>query len=318
MSSWKIQKEIMANVKDYIDQRDNSINAIYMSYNACKVHDPNLFFAFVEGYDSPYYSMRIERISNKSVQPIICKSKDNVKKVYNLMESKGQHSKNLAIGYFVDADYDRNEEYNPNGRIFVTPCYSIENLYCTETCMIKILINEFHYQQNDEDYKNILQRYVDFQEEFNEAALNLNIWYCAVKRNNQLLKVDLGKDSLSEFVNVNWSDYTIGEVMSLDKICERYLDVPRPSSDDFVNAEDYLRQDPIQRIRGKFELHFTITFLMNIASEIKGKKKTILDRRQNNFNVGMSDAISRLSQYADDAYNLETYIKQCLLNTPNH
>ena len=54
------------NEKDkYIEARDNSIAKLYLEFDLCKNNNPNAFFAFFEGKDAPYYSMRIERISNK-------------------------------------------------------------------------------------------------------------------------------------------------------------------------------------------------------------------------------------------------------------
>lgn len=49
------------NEKDkYIEARDNSIAKLYLEFDLCKNNNPNAFFAFFEGKDAPYYSMRIE------------------------------------------------------------------------------------------------------------------------------------------------------------------------------------------------------------------------------------------------------------------
>ena len=80
------------NEKDkYIEARDNSIAKLYLEFDLCKNNNPNAFFAFFEGKDAPYYSMRIERISNKEVEPIKCKGKSNVKGIYKYLSKKNVH-----------------------------------------------------------------------------------------------------------------------------------------------------------------------------------------------------------------------------------
>lgn len=76
------------NEKDkYIEARDNSIAKLYLEFDLCKT-TILMLFCFFEGKDAPYYSMRIERISNKEVEPIKCKGKSNVKGIYKYLSKK--------------------------------------------------------------------------------------------------------------------------------------------------------------------------------------------------------------------------------------
>lgn len=118
------------NEKDkYIEARDNSIAKLYLEFDLCKNNNPNAFFAFFEGKDAPYYSMRIERISNKEVEPIKCKGKSNVKGIYKYLSKKNEYNR-YSTGFFIDKDYDDNELEYINNNFYVTPCYAIENFYC--------------------------------------------------------------------------------------------------------------------------------------------------------------------------------------------
>ena len=82
------------NEKDkYIEARDNSIAKLYLEFDLCKNNNPNAFFAFFEGKDAPYYSMRIERISNKEVEPIKCKYNPQ-NEMFRLLGTKRSFSQN--------------------------------------------------------------------------------------------------------------------------------------------------------------------------------------------------------------------------------
>lgn len=94
------------NEKDkYIEARDNSIAKLYLEFDLCKNNNPNAFFAFFEGKDAPYYSMRIERISNKEVEPIKCKGKSNVKGIYKYLSKKNEYNR-YSTGFFIDKDVE--------------------------------------------------------------------------------------------------------------------------------------------------------------------------------------------------------------------
>ena len=151
------------NEKDkYIEARDNSIAKLYLEFDLCKNNNPNAFFAFFEGKDAPYYSMRIERISNKEVEPIKCKGKSNVKGIYKYLSKKNEYNR-YSTGFFIDKDYDDNELEYINNNFYVTPCYAIENFYCNDKCLERILKCELGYNSSDEDFQKIKEDYLNFR-----------------------------------------------------------------------------------------------------------------------------------------------------------
>ena len=74
---------------------------------------------------------------------------------------------------FIDKDYDNNEMEYINNNFYVTPCYAIENFYCGDKCLERILKCEFGYNSSDEDFQKIKEDYLKFQNSYNASILLL-------------------------------------------------------------------------------------------------------------------------------------------------
>mgnify|MGYP002377767911 CR=1 FL=1 len=141
-------------------------------------------YCFFEGYeDRTYYSIRIKNIScaNKYAD-YICGGKDEVLKVHSLIKSNS-HYKSIKTGFFLDKDFD---DITYSDDIYVTPTYSIENLYCNKEAFENILIAEFKMTKTDSDFVKCVESYMNLQQTFNQETLLLNSWLsCQADLRNQ-------------------------------------------------------------------------------------------------------------------------------------
>lgn len=98
-------------------------------------------FCFYEGEDGKYYDSRIRQ---KFDDQFITYSVGNKKEVLKLLRkiTSTDLYNNVCTMFFVDRDYDESiaKDYKD---LFETPCYSIENLYVQQECLLKLLQSEF-------------------------------------------------------------------------------------------------------------------------------------------------------------------------------
>ena len=297
------------NEKDkYIEARDNSIAKLYLEFDLCKNNNPNAFFAFFEGKDAPYYSMRIERISNKEVEPIKCKGKSNVKGIYKYLSKKNEYNR-YSTGFFINKDYDDNELEYINNNFYVTPCYAIENFYCNDKCLERILKCELGYNSSDEDFQKIKEDYLKFQNSYNASILLFNSWYFAVKRKSHELKLSLDKELPKGYLQYNLEDRSVTQLYCINSIFNDFKDkAPIPNEDELNHAKEQISRDLVQNLRGKYEMHCLVVFLQRIIEELKGGKPSCLKKKKVNLNIGDNNAISILAQYAEESDSLQEYV----------
>lgn len=132
----------MNEVRNYtpesLTQIANDSVAVVIQKFCCSISkmQPASLVCFVEGHDLPYYNSRVETISGSHCVFIDSGGKKNVIRAYHYFCGKNQYSDYKKL-YFVDRDYDDNTGLP--AEIYVTPCYSVENLCVSENSFIKIM-----------------------------------------------------------------------------------------------------------------------------------------------------------------------------------
>ncbi len=218
----------------------------------------NTVFCFYEGKDDfKYYPNRIvEALYHKNIDKGVfskgCGSKEKVLKVYTkiLLDSELiDHSL-----FFVDRDFQKVSNLGDN--IYMTPCYSIENLYGEERVLQNFLhnycmISNRSIGEEYEDYKVIYDFYKKELEEKLTSILMINAWYCYQVNNktddrkpnlNQLKKLSNIRRIMKER---NIEEITLG---FLKEITLNYIDV---TSEKLELEMDYIKEDIIKNTRGK-------------------------------------------------------------------
>ena len=60
---------------------------------------------------------------------------------------------NAPCLFFVDSDFDCNSDIIDFKDIYITPCYSIENLYLSDTTFERVLAAEFGLSDTTDEFK---------------------------------------------------------------------------------------------------------------------------------------------------------------------
>lgn len=90
----------------------------------------------VEGKDDPaYYNSFFSSVLDGYAKVMAIDGKEKVLQLRKDVRSHGKYKKDL-VAFFVDKDYD---DITTANDIYVTPTYSIENLYCTPDAFRRIL-----------------------------------------------------------------------------------------------------------------------------------------------------------------------------------
>ena len=159
-------------------------------------------FCFFEGEDQKYYGIRIEKYTEINEEDIIfyhCGGKEQVLKLYDMLRKDYANVKKM---FFIDKDFDENVE---KPEIYVTPCYSIENLYVTENAFKKIMHKEFNINPIDDDYKKCLNDFKRRKKEINSEIIFLNAWiYYQKDKIKEKGKVNICYQNLSAQYNSHY------------------------------------------------------------------------------------------------------------------
>ena len=116
--------------------------------------------------------------------------------------------------YFLDKDFDGVDDHPNSSDVYITPCYSVENLYVTETVFKRILRSEFSLNEQadyDGTFMRCLDLFRDRLREFLDAVQLANAWILfhrnaeARDRENSVspARLNLGSLNLNQMVDVS-------------------------------------------------------------------------------------------------------------------
>lgn len=270
-------------------------------------------FCFFEGKDNDYYVPRIKRYTN-DYYTINCNGREKVLKVYELIVAKTEYQK-YKKAFFIDRDFNPPLSLT-EPPIFETPCYSIENLYVSQSVFREILTNLFGLSAtNDKNYSICLNLCQNLQAQFHEAVLLFNAWYaCLIDIKNetgQQTGVNLGDKLPNEYIKIG-----------LDKV-EKTYDLEKIKTD-FPNAvivdeerlnlkiTEFSNCEQHYVFRGKYELQFIIELIRAILTDGRNERKFVSERI--NFVLGDASsvknevALNLFSAYAETPENLHEYL----------
>ena len=260
---------------------------------------------FVEGYDMQYYISRIRDTSGKEAYAIECKGKKNVIAAFDLISIRPEYNK-YKKAYFVDRDFDDNSALSND--IYVTPCYSIENLYCDVKCIKRILQYEYGLSPLDPQYDSVIEFYLQKQCEFHEAIALFNAWYASLKHIGIVNKVICLECSFpSDFIEFDFTKkivatYTIEDIETaypLDNTTNLEL---------ISELKKQLEVNCTANFRGKYEFQFLNGFLQYLNQDSTNAHLFIKDKKTVNCN--RKQMISHFSQYAETPECLKRYIEK--------
>lgn len=262
-------------------------------------------FCFFEGGDSQYYFPRINAVNEKN-HPIVCGNKRSVLESYDFIKNKYSNYKTI---FFVDSDFD---EITEKKDLFTTCGYSVENYYCTENVLSRILKNEFFLKVTDNEYKSVMDIFKTRQKEFHKATSLFNLWYFSAKRKateiNSVVNASLSDRFVKEFISFSFDSITSN--YTLEDIKNKFPNAIEISEEEIEKYKnDFYTKEPLLRFRGKYEFEFMLKYLNFIIEDANNTKKILNNKTK--FKIDAAIALSQLSQYAETSSSLQEFLKGC-------
>ncbi len=295
-------------VENLTKKREDTHTEAYLRFALQVGHFPNDLFCFYENKDADYYYLRIDKYFCGKNQPIKCGNKKKVIGTHNLISKKDEYNK-YKKAYFVDRDFDDSiHEMYPS--IYETPCYSIENLYCTKDVVSEILKNKLDLLENSKEYNKWLDLYSNLQNQYLDAILVFNAWYsCHIDSKNKkekesseeiMMQLKLEHKLPTRFIKIELTG--IQKNYGMNEIKELYPNALEITEDKLKSKiEEFKSCNKIYTFRGKYVLELLYQFLDQISQDnsFKGKVK---------FHVERTTLLNQLTVFAETPESLITYL----------
>ena len=278
----------------------------FIDFNSkCRDFGDAAVYCLVENYDLCFYPHRVSDILGRKATGVPCEGKKNVIALYTLIKSKPEYDR-YTLRCFVDADFDDNSTLDSH--IYVTTCYSIENLYMADEVVSQILENEYKIRPNSTDGKHqkCMNLYHKELSDFHQAVLLYNAWYREEKKKGltKEMKVCLGENVPEAMI-----DLTIGAIVKhYDKaFLEGKFPLAHKLTDEEIESSRVVLAADMTKLRGKFEIQFLHKFFeyLNVDSSSHRREYTVLTK---GVNMDRSHMISHLDHYVATPVNMREYI----------
>lgn len=299
-------------LRDKMSEEAECVEAIFLSYTLTK--SSQKIFLFFEGIDDfKYYCPRISFVCNdKKYKKYDCNCKKNVLRIHSMITNQTVKDNKSITMFFVDKDYDDNS--NIDNDIYITPTYSIENLYFTDCAienMIRAEMGLSEHSKDDENDFNVAYNYViNFRDKIIKDILYGNACYSLqIKKSHEIDGVKPNLSAIKRYDDIA----NISEFKDIKGKIKNYIEV----SDDEIEEEyERLKSDAIRYIRGKYMLEKMSKCIQKIEEESnKGanhERHWFSKKRRMRLNTSESTLISDLSNYAETPRCLINYIqKRC-------
>lgn len=306
----------MSRVSILSNSRD-SMSVKFMEFTRVVSRVKGRLAVFFEGEDEKYFSVRINNIRpDLKWVGINCGGKKNVLTMREKIRSHKDYSESICM-FFVDSDFDDNTNISSFDDVYITPSYSIENFYISDSAFKRILAAEFSLTDVCEEercFHNALEKFRDCKSSYISAISDFNYLVYSLKNMDSLeksgTKLHLDKIKFDDLVTVDLnSTYKLYDeskpysiIPTLDKNLTVDLDNSKKKFDE-VSHELYFR--------GKQHLEFFRVYLSNLKIDRCKKKDRVIFSKRGNVKLQLTKAnvLSELSQYADTPSCLRTFLK---------
>lgn len=282
--------------------------------------DQSTLICIFEGKDEKYYANSLNNIKGQGRWSGI--NTGGRSAVLKLIATIDQHSTYNKVNYagFIDRDYE-DWFVNPNpNKIYVTPCYSIENLYVTEKCFIQILSAEFYiteFNENRDEFPKCLDAFRNRLDDFVNGVEVFNIWAKAhriMKRDDPATKgLNVGnvdtKDIVKTDINCCVIAYDPSDPSSIFKDSSGFSFSTNALTE---AANSFKNIDKARFFRGKQQIDFICELLLEMKKDRNSKSPKFFSKKGKvSISISKDNAISELSQYADIPDCLKAFIRAC-------
>lgn len=299
---------------DEMRQGREEPSTAFMEFTSKRKYHKEYAFCFYECEDGKYYDNRIRNIiGNKSIH-IRAGNKQKVLRVMKLIKSKKEYQY-VNTMFFVDRDMEFNMEEYLESDLYVTPCYSIENLYVNEESFGMILETEFGLNIDDEDYKKYKIKFTELYDVFCDLMLEFNT-LVFLRKEKKCTEVNIQDIETKNLINVNILD-GVKKTIKYDAIINKIKQDINVIDEEIESAKErllnYGKKSDI--FRGKNQLYFIIKFLEQLCD--KSKNKALFKEVPKCIRINPSlNTLSTLSSYAKTPPDLTDFIKKhCLVES---
>lgn len=299
-------------------QEQSCAPVYFLKFINATAQNPDAIICCFEGEDQKYYSVRLNLLApSLKWKGISCDGKKKVLDLYKIISEHDDY-KCTPVVYFIDRDFDEPILKNLRTVIYETPCYSIENFYCTKECITRVFEIEFKLDDNSARRGLINAAWAHFnqlRDQFHLYMRPVNVWIKAHRKKEKLAgesekfrKLNLNNVNTDKFVQISWDSVTLK--VAPDQIHTLFPMCFQISVEELRETEEQLPQiDPELVFRGKYELEFVRQYLTMLKTKCS-------DSQSEFYNSGCSirlqctknNAISELSQYATTPKCLADFI----------
>ncbi|WP_405128499.1 DUF4435 domain-containing protein [Pseudoalteromonas sp. PB2-1] len=294
----------MSRVNLLVEARDN-LSVKFMEFT--RITSKGKCAIFFEGEDEKYYSVRISNIRPElNWSGINSGGKSKVVMLRDKVRKHNTYSSSNCL-FFVDSDFDDNNELNSLHDVYVTPCYSIENFYVSNSAFQRILSAEFGITdsiENHQCFENAINLFTETKASFLGNIKPFNSFIRTIRMMEKTgdchRKLNINNIKFEDLISV-----------SLDST-EKNYDEKNPKSifqdldnDIVINtseSDEYLSDlDGEIWFRGKQNLEFFRIYLDKLKQDRCKKNGRQVFKNKGNVKLQLSkgNCLSELSQYAD-------------------
>ena len=286
--------------------REESSTA-FMEFTSKRKYHSNYAFCFYEGEDGKYYDHRIRSIIGKDFIHIKAGNKNKVLKVLKLIKDKPEYQ-SVNTMFFVDRDMGFDMKEYKEKDVYVTPCYSIENLYVNEDSFGMILETEFGLNIDDADYITYKQKFVEMYHDFCELMIEFNALVLLRKEK----ELDCEKVIIQ---NIKTTDLVTIDVYSGISKSSKYNDTIEELKEKLDVKDEEITSAKIRLLehgeksnifRGKNQFDFMTKYIEQLY---KGRKE-LFDPVPKNIKIAPNqNRLSTFSMYAQTPECLENFLQ---------
>lgn len=235
--------------------RDPSV--ALMKYNKLRSRNPNgMVFAFEGAEDPVFYSSAVERCGlNYQFHILVVDGKDMVLGLRALLKSSTEAKFGDGVAFFIDADFDGTKGHPHGLDLYVTPCYSIENLIANKSTLKRLLELDFKLYEDalHDDMAKVMELFETVAKEYSNA----------LRETNQL--IHFGRTVSSSICN--------SKITSIEETSTKFF---RFHTEDFKITSTHQGEDLKKLV--KFDSNFDISNITHSESEFN-KLSPLIDWR---------------------------------------
>ena len=241
-------------------ERENA-NKLLIQYNKIRSRHESALVCSFEGYDDvTFYDTMFGKISaNIRYVPYVCKGKDQVLQLRQILARNVAADSHL-VRYFVDHDFDGLKGHPPGENLYVTPCYSIENLLVGQVVLEGLLRAEYrcHDDYAAQDVEVIGKLFEDRVSEFISCMRDVNCWLHSARTQGIILGEM--KDDIKKYLRISLKAITTNAQAGELQVLIGYASAPDVTKLT-ASLPAFEALDPMKDWRGKFWFAFFRKFL---------------------------------------------------------